>query len=164
MAQFWLSIPPKPDGYPFTHGEAICTFYFISGLPPPHHLSVHFTVKKASKVHITLSRADDRSYAPICGRAWYDMDFVVFKRGVEDAEWVGESSGAYRWTRNAYFEHEMMEEGDYVVFVRSSFSKPGCLADERSPELEGHSIVHRGLCATTRIKSPSGIRGSFRRC
>ncbi|KAF5332156.1 hypothetical protein D9611_008094 [Ephemerocybe angulata] len=99
MSQYWLSVPPKPDGYPYSFGEAIFAF----------------TLSSPSKTSIVLSQLDRRSFEPISGRVTYSLEFVVCRRGEKVP--IGASPGTYRAVRNAALEMDL-EEGEYVVYPR----------------------------------------------
>ncbi|KAF6759446.1 calpain [Ephemerocybe angulata] len=99
MSQHWLNVPPKPDGYPYSFGEAIFSF----------------TLTSPSKTSIVLSQLDQRSFEPISGRVTYSLDFVVCRRGEKVP--IGASPGSYRAVRNAALEMDL-EEGEYVVYPR----------------------------------------------
>lgn len=99
MSSQWLQVTARPLSSAWTFGDAS----FTISLPASSHAV------------LVLSQLDQRYFRPISGRAIWQFDFVVFRKG--ETTPVTASSYSMFHARSVNVE-TYLEAGDYVVHVR----------------------------------------------
>lgn len=76
---------------------------------------VTFSLTQASPTIVVLSQLDGRYFLDITGRWYWNLEFVLFKKGEEDP--IAESTYSSFFSRSVNVELDL-EAGDYIVQVR----------------------------------------------
>lgn len=76
---------------------------------------VTFSLTQPSPTIVVLSQLDGRYFIDITGRWYWNLEFVLFKKGEEDA--IAESTYSSFYSRSVNVEVDL-EAGDYIVQVR----------------------------------------------
>lgn len=116
MSSHWLQLPSRPMDYCWAYGEVICKALFCS---PSLILmiTVNFTIFESSTTAIVLSQLDSRYFSDVNGRAFFSLDFVVYKRGEEEPR--GHSYVSTTGQRSVTCQLDL-DAGEYAVYVRKS--------------------------------------------
>lgn len=80
------------------------------------HRLVKFTLPKKSETILIMSQSDDRFYKSLASSSIWSFNYMLFKAGVSTP--IASSHFSYFLNRSNTLRMEL-EEGDYVVHVRS---------------------------------------------
>ncbi|KAJ7125786.1 cysteine proteinase [Mycena crocata] len=99
MSSQWLDVTTRPLPAAWSFGD----------------VSFTISMAKPSFAMIVLSQLDSRFFQDISGRAYWSLDFIVYKQG--DTEAIAESLHARYYSRSVNLEINL-DAGEYVVHVR----------------------------------------------